>query len=336
MVFVSLRMSAAGTCASQLFPGLMLCCVLAAVSTVIAGWGGSSVVWALLIGTAVASIRVPSERWVPGIEFAGKHILRLGVALLGLQISAAAFHVLSLAKVGALAVDVAAVLFIGRLLGPVMGIERRLSIVLAASVAICGASAAAAFALVLFPNDEGKRDAGLTVGLVSLVSMAAMLVYAPIAQLMKLDPEGAGYLLGATIHEVAHAVAAGYSIDQVTGDIATMTKLLRVALLAPALLLTSWVQHVPDETKSVLRPPWFLVCFTGFALANVFGLMPPNLGAAAASLSRFCLVSAMGAIGLTLPWRSLAAYGWRPIAMLLTLSGLLFAMVAVFLYITAL
>jgi uncharacterized membrane protein YadS len=200
MIFLPLRLSAASTRAGRVLPGLLLCCSLAAISTAIAAWGGSSVVWALLIGAAIASVRVPSVRWAPGVEFAGKHVLRLGVALLGLQISAAAFQVLNLAKVVALAADVATVLVIGRLLGPVMGIEKKLALVLAASVAICGASAAAAFAPVLTPDD-------------------------------------------------------------------------------------------------------------------ISGFVPRNFGASAASLSRFCLVSGMGAIGLTLPWRSLAAYGWRPVAM---------------------
>jgi uncharacterized integral membrane protein (TIGR00698 family) len=329
MILLTLKASAARTRALQLLPGLLLCCSLATVSTAVARWGGSSVVWALLVGIAIASVRVLSARWTPGVEFVGKHVLRLGVALLGLQISSEAFHVLSPASIGALAVDVAAVLLIGCLLGPVMGIDRRLALVLAASVAICGASAAAAFALVLTPNDEGKRNAGVTIGLVSLLSMAAMLAYTPVTRLMNLDPGAAGYLLGGTIHEVVHAVAAGYSIDQATGDIATMTKLLRVAMLAPALLLTSWTLRVTSECATI-RPPWFLICFTLFAIANVLGLVPRNLNGAAASVSRFCLVGAMAAIGLSLPWRSLSAYGWRPVAMLLILSGLLFSMVAAF------
>ena len=62
------------------------------------------------------------------------------------------------------------------------------------------------------------------------------------------------------------------------------------------------------------------VRFAIFALANLFGVVPRELSAIAAPLSRFCLVTAMVAIGLTLPWRSLTAYGWRPVAMLLTLS----------------
>src|SRR5262249_54440188 len=151
--------------------------------------------------------------------FAGKQVLRLGVALLGLQISAAAFHVLSLGSVVAIVGDITILLLAAWYLGPLIGLDRKLSLVLAGSVAICGASAAAAFALMLLPSEEDRRDVGITIGIVSLLSMTAMLVYAPITQLMQLDAGGAGYLLGGSIHEVAHAVAAGYSIDHATGDI---------------------------------------------------------------------------------------------------------------------
>jgi uncharacterized integral membrane protein (TIGR00698 family) len=331
-----LRMPAINVRAGQILPGLLLCAVLAAIATAIAAWGGSGVVWALLLGIAIASIRAPGARWIGGIDFASRHVLRLGVALLGLQISAVAFHVLSLTSVAMLAVDVAAVLVAGWLLGPLLGIERKLALVLAGAVAICGASAAAAFATVLTPDEDGKRNVGLTIGLLSLLSMAAMLLYAPIALAMKLDAGAAGYLLGGTIHEVAHAVAAGYSIDQATGHIATMTKLLRVALLAPALLLTAWSQNVTEESNSVPRPPWFLVCFALFALANIAGLVPRVISDIAAPSSRFCLVVAMAAIGLMLPWRSLTAYGWRPLAMLLALSGLLFVLAAAYVHISGL
>lgn len=331
-----LRMPDINVRAGQIFPGLLFCGALGAIATAIAAWGGSGVVWALLLGIAIASVRAPAARWIGGIDFASRHVLRLGVALLGLQISAAAFHILSLTSVAVLAINVAAVLLAGALLGPIIGIDRRLSLVLAAAVAICGASAAAAFALVLLPDEAGRRDVGLTIGLVSLLSMSAMLLYAPIAQLMKLDPGGAGFLLGGSIHEVAHAVAAGYSIDQATGDIATMTKLMRVALLAPALLLTAWTQNVAEESNSVPRPPWFLVCFALFALANIAGLVPRVVSDMAAPSSRFCLVMAMAAIGLMLPWRSLTAYGWRPLAMLLALTGLLFALCAAYVAISGL
>lgn len=98
-----LRTPATGLRVGQLLAGLLLCGALAAVATALAAWGGSSVVWALLFGIAIASVRTPPLRFALGIDFASKQVLRLGVALLGLQISAAAFHVLNFADVADLA-----------------------------------------------------------------------------------------------------------------------------------------------------------------------------------------------------------------------------------------
>src|SRR5205085_8534364 len=103
-------------------------------------------VWGLVAGIVIASVRKPAARLISGIDFAGKQVLRFGVALLGLQITAAAFHVLSLASVAAIVADITILLLAAWYLGPLIGLDRKLALVLAGSVAICGASAAAAFA----------------------------------------------------------------------------------------------------------------------------------------------------------------------------------------------
>jgi uncharacterized integral membrane protein (TIGR00698 family) len=314
----------------QYAPGVVLCAFLAAVAALAATFGGSGVLWALLAGTAIASLWQPSEAFVKGVEFAGKHVLRVGVALLGFQISATALQVLDAATIAALAANVLIILLIGYAAGPLFGIDRDLSLVLAASVAICGAAAAAAFALAV-PRDEiSKRDLGCTIGIVSLLSLAAMLLYPVLASLLHLNSFETGVLLGASIHEVVHAVGAGYSVDTVTGDVATVTKLLRVALLAPALMLVMTMQGEKARSVAVVRPPLFLVAFAVFALANIAGLVPAPVAQVAAPSSRFFLLMAMAAIGLMLPLRSVVSYGWRPVALLLLLSAILFALMAAF------
>jgi uncharacterized integral membrane protein (TIGR00698 family) len=314
----------------QCAPGIVLCFLLAAAAATLAIVGGSGVLWALLAGTAIASVWQPSVTFIKGIEFSAKYVLRVGVALLGFQISASALQVLDAATVTALAANVLIILLIGYAAGPFFGIERNLSLVLAASVAICGAAAAAAFALAVPREEISKRDLGCTIGIVSLLSLAAMLVYPVLAGLLHLNSFETGVLLGASIHEVVHAVGAGYSIDSPTGDVATVTKLLRVALLAPALMLV--VMACGDKTKAtpIIRPPLFLVAFAVFAAANIAGFVPEAVTRIAAPSSRFFLLMAMAAIGLMLPWRSVLSYGWRPVALLIFLSAILFALMAAF------
>ena len=104
-----------------------------------------------------------------------------------------------------------------------------------------------------------------------------------------------------------------------------MAKLLRVALLAPACIAMSFIATGRDASQkpSLPLPPAFLMGFVVAALLNVSGLVPREISQATTALSRFCLVTSMAAIGLTLPWRSIRAFGIKPIMLLLVLSATL-------------
>lgn len=316
----------------RVVPGFLLCASIGGVAAAAAMWMGSGVVWALLMAMVLASIWQPPAMFTPGIAVAGKHVLRLGVALLGFQISAATLHVIDWTTLAILALSIALVLTAGWLLGPVLGLNRDLSLIAAASVAICGASAAAAFATILTRDDNAKCDAACTIGAVSVISMLAMLAYPMLSQILDLDASQAGVLLGGSIHEVAHAVAAGYAVDPATGEAATVTKLIRVAMLAPATMLIAFIGVSPARSAEARTPalPLFLVAFIIFALLAMSGVVPPSIERATVPLSRFCLLMAMAAIGLTLPWRNVLAYGWRPIVLLLVLSAFLLTIVAAY------
>jgi uncharacterized membrane protein YadS len=150
--------------------------------------------------------------------------MRIGVALLGFQIPLATLQILNVADVAALAINVAIVLAVGWFAGPMLRITRELSLVVAASVAICGASAAAAVACVVMRNDPANRDVACTIGAVSIISSVAMVLYPLLVHMAGLGPAAGGIFLGGSIHEVVHAVAAGYSVNPETGDMATVAK----------------------------------------------------------------------------------------------------------------
>ena len=327
------RLSAAMSQLLRAGPGVLVCCALGGLAMVLTTIGGTGVVWALVIGMALATVWSPPTALTPGIDVSSKLILRVGVALLGSQISSATLHVVDLRTVAALAGSVLAILLAGRMLGWFLELSRELALIAASSVAICGASAAVAFGLMLSRGETGERDVACTVGAVSLISMAAMLLYPPLAHALGFDATTAGVFLGGTIQEVPHAVAAGYAMDPVTGSVATMIKLLRVALLGPALMLVMSTHPARSGETGIplLRPPPFLLAFIAFAMLSASGLLPAMLAVDAGWLSRLCIVVAMAAIGLKLQWRNLTAYGWRPAAMLVLLSILLVAMVASFL-----
>ena len=202
--------------------------------------------------------------------------MRIGVALLGFQISLATLQTLDVADVVALAVNVAIVLAAGWFVGPVLGIARELSLVAAASVAICGASAAAAVACVVMRNDSANRDVACTIGAVSVISSVAMILCPLLGHLAGLGAAAGGIFLGGSIHEVAHAVAAGYSVNPETGDMATVAKLLRVALLAPACFAVSLIPmgRSASQKPSLPVPPALFDRICNGCAAQCFGARP--------------------------------------------------------------
>lgn len=306
-------------------PGLALSALIALVALTVDAWLGNAIIWALLIGMILAAVvRIP-DIVLPGVGLSASLILRAGVALLGFQITGDAFVALGASGSMLLIVAVFGVIAAGAVLGPVIGLSRDVSIVLAAAVAICGASAAAAVALVLLSSpEERKRDLACAIGVISLFSTVAMAAYPALMNGLGFNAAAAGFVLGGSIHEVAHAVGAGYGMSDAAGMAATVTKMLRVSLLAPALMLVDGFLRSGQGRTVIPKPPLFLILFVLFALASTFGLAPASLASVTLPLSRFCILMAMAAIGLMLPWRTLLAYGWRPVLLIAILSlGLL-------------
>lgn len=99
---------------------------------------------------------------------------------------------------------------------------------------------------------------------VSALSTFAMIVYPMIAKWLELSPQAAGVFLGATIHDVAQVVGAGYSMSTQTGDTATVVKLMRVAMLLPVIVCAAMITRMQGADSTGERPPllpWFAVGF---------------------------------------------------------------------------
>jgi len=189
------------------------------------------------------------------------------------------------------------------------------------AVAICGASAALAIAAVLPRGPTHERDTVMTVVVVTALSTIAMIVYPLVTAAVGFDPRGAGVFLGATIHDVAQVVGAGYSISNDAGDTATIVKLFRVALLLPAVLVISFLFRANQQPHANITPrppllPMFLVAFAALVIINSSGWVPQSVNAGLQEASRWCLVTAIAALGTKTSLGDLARVGWRPIAVI--------------------
>lgn len=309
-----------------ILPGLALSGALALLARLVApATPLPAVFWALLAGLGLSrGGRAPAL--TPGVAFAVKPVLRLGVALLGAQVTLG-----SIREVGAAAALLAVgVLLISLVLGVAvarrLGLSRELAWLTAASVSICGASAAMAVAAVLPRSETVERNAAATVAGITVIGTLAMILFPLATAAAGLDARAAGVFLGGSLHEVVQAVGAGFAVSEEAGAAATTTKLVRVACLGPLVLWLGWRTRAAVGATSAARPPLvplFLLGFLALATLASLGLVPASLIAILAEASRLCLLTAIAALGLKLSVTDLARLGVRPQAALLTQSALI-------------
>ncbi|MEE2692598.1 MAG: putative sulfate exporter family transporter [Pseudomonadota bacterium] len=312
----------------SLAPGLLLAITIAFASRFISmRYGGPVMLYALLFGIAFNFLS-EEARCAPGIRFASRTVLQIGVALLGAAITfgeAVALGPMTLALVAAgVVVTICGGYFIGRM----FRLSPDHAFLSAGAVAICGASAAMAIAAVLPKSENSERNLVLTVVGVTTMSTAAMVLYPSLAQFLRLSDATAGVFLGATIHDVAQVVGAGHMISDETGAISAVVKLVRVAML-PGVVLFTAMAFRGNETKRTRLPalPLFVAGFAAVMLFHSFHIFPAPVFSMLSDISKWCLVIAVAAFGMRTSLKEIAAVGARPIAVLGLQTALLLGIV---------
>jgi uncharacterized integral membrane protein (TIGR00698 family) len=269
-------------------------------------YGAPAMLMALLIGMALHFLAA-EQPTKPGIEFASKNLLRAGVALLGLRIGFADIAQLGPTLVLEVLALVIATLMAACIAARFAGRSWHYGALTGGAVAICGASAALAISAVLPKNKISEQDTLLTVIAVTTLSTVAMIFYPVLFGFLGLTETQTGFLIGATIHDVAQVVGAGYSVGETTGDTATVVKLLRIAMLPVILVALTLIQR--ESKGSVVRLPWFLLVFIALMLVANFVSLPVWLTSFAGNLSRALLLVAVAGLGIKTSIGELRAVG---------------------------
>ena len=299
-------------------PGLLLSATIAlAVRFVSDRLGGPAMLYALLFGMAF-NFLTEDERFAAGIRVASRNVLRIGVALLGLRITTGDVMELGWPVVALVVGSVVATILFGGLIGRAFGLKGGQSVLSAGAVAICGASAALAIASVLPSHKDHERNTILTVAGVTVLSTVAMVFYPVFVTILEYDNVTAGVFLGATIHDVAQVVGAGYIISDQSGEISTLVKLIRVACLVPVVVSISLLmrRRLSPESGSLPLLPWFLVAFVVLVIVNSMGWVPAEAHAMFTPVSSWCLLTAVAALGVKTSLKALADVGPAPVGVM--------------------
>jgi len=302
-------------------PGLMVCLVIAMSTSFLSeNYGGPQLLYALLIGLSLHFLYL-NETVKPGIDFCAKTALRLGVAFLGIRITFSDIAAIGLNTGLMVMFAVAATVTLGFFLARLLKLSPDFGLIAGGSVGICGASAALAVASVLPKTKENERFTLLVVVGVTVLSTIAMVFYPFALQLLDITALPAGIFLGATIHDVAQVVAAGMLFGPEAGEVATVVKLFRVALLLPVVLFISIFLGTEKSSQrlgwgSLRLIPTFLLGFVALSVVASMQILPSSVIHSIGDISRWMLVIAIAAAGLKTNFQELAKLGWQPVVML--------------------
>ena len=316
-------------------PGVGVAAVIALAASFLANrYGAPAMLLGLLLGMAF-NFLAETPKLLPGIDFSATQILRLGVALLGLRLTMDDLTALGWGPIVMVFTAVIATMLVGVLLARVLKVDLKVGILTGGAVGICGASAAMAISTALPQGPETKRQTLFTVIGVTALSTIAMVLYPVIGGLLQFSDADMGLFIGATIHDVAQVVGAGYSVSTEAGDLATFVKLLRVAMLVPVVLVVGIVIRSGAQSTSkrgMSAPlPWFLVMFVLLFVLNSAGYISPTVARPLADSASLLLLLAIAALGIRTSLKEVMTIGFRPVVLLLGETLFLAAVVVAYL-----
>jgi uncharacterized integral membrane protein (TIGR00698 family) len=260
---------------------------------------------AVIVGIVFSnSVGTPANT-AAGIAFCQRSLLRFAIILLGFQLTAAQLVSIGPAGIGIAVASLVATFCFTLGLGRLLGVDRKLTELIAAGTSICGASAIVATNTVTQGRDE---DVG----------------YPLVAPLFGLDQHHYGLWAGTSIHEVAQVIGAAFQGGPQAGEIGTVAKLARVAMLAPMVIGLGLLARRSSAGAGGARPPmpWFVVAFVAVVAFNSVVEVPAEVESSIALLATALLTMGLAAMGLQTDIRNIRLRRLRPL--LLALSAFVF------------
>lgn len=320
-------------------PGLILTAIISALALYTSAQVSyvSPLIAAMGIGMIIRNFFIVPAFYFPGIFYAMRQVLRLGIVLLGSKITLEKVLGLGWESLLIPTVVLVVTLIVVLVLGKIFGLSQKMSLLLGMGTSICGASA------VLIGGSLSKskeEDVIVSISAITVFGTISMLLYPLILKLnlLPLSPEAYGVWVGASIHEVAQVVTAGFSVSHTSGEVAVLVKLVRVILLIPVAflisLLINWGFLIKEEktTQRVLTFPLFLLGFGAMVVLNSLEFFTPKALKWMEFSALFFLLMGMAGMGLETDFRKLLKIGFRPffVGLFSTLFIALFSLILVY------
>lgn len=329
-----------------LAPGAALAAALAWLSVIAADFIGrrllgfekspvSSVMVAVILGMIIGNAGLKLGACKPGLGFAVKKLLRLGIMLLGFRLSVWEASRYGAAGLPVILACVAGAFALSSLMARALKLPARLGTLIAVGTSICGVSAIAAAGPAI---DAREEEVAYAVAVVTVFGILATLAYPYLAYaLFGPDAARAGAFLGTAVHDTSQVTGAALAYDQAFGaqgalNVATVTKLVRNLFMVAVVPLAA-LMHNGRRAGAAKKPslaamvPLFILGFVlssalrslgdaGLASGTAFGLWDAAAWRAvytgASALGQNLIVVALAAVGLTTSFKTLKGLGYKP------------------------
>jgi uncharacterized integral membrane protein (TIGR00698 family) len=258
---------------------------------------------------------------VPGIGFSARTVLEIAVMLLGASISFQAVMQAGLGLIAGIAVVVALAIAASYGLCRLLGLPKRMAVLVACGNSICGNSAIAAVAPVIGAKPE---DVASSIAFTAILGVIVVIALPLLVPLLGLSLTQYGVLAGLTVYAVPQVLAATVPVGLVSTQLGTLVKLVRVLMLGPVVILLS---VAAGRGSSTAKPglslnrlvPWFIIGFLGLAALRSLGLIPDMVLRAILPTATILTVISMAALGLGVDLKVLGRVGGR-VTLAVTLS----------------
>lgn len=307
----------------NLAPGLLLSAFIAIIaiflSSLIPGDIIGATVMALLVGMAFNPILNKYEGFNPGVSYSSKMILRIGIILMGVNLNFA--EVLDVGKYALFLMifTMGTAFGMGNLIGKIFGINWKLTNLLSISTAICGGSAVAAVGPVIKAKNE---DITYAISATFIFDIITVIIFPWIGMALGMSNTGYGLWIGTAVNDTSSVVAAGYAFSQLAGNTAVIVKLTRTLFIIPYVLIFSLINErveakqegakgrAPVNIRKIF--PYFIIFFLVVVALRSTGIIPDAIAPTISSTSRFCMIMALSAIGLTTSFGDIKSIGPKP------------------------
>ncbi|MBS1008848.1 YeiH family protein [Leuconostoc suionicum] len=290
----------------NMISGIIITLILSAVAKVFATWlpflGAEAI--AMLLGILLGNTVLNQSSFAPGMKWAEKFPIEIGIALMGLTVTLRTIENLGINGLAFILIQMAltilVVLWMG---GRVFKVSDKSSMLMGAGNAVCGSSAIASVAPAIGATDDQRRTSVATVSLTGVVLLLILPILGP--YVLGQHNLLLGALVGGVVQSVGQVVGTAALINPTVVTYATLFKMLRVILLTVVVLVFAKMAQRKDDSaininSKGVKIPWFIMGFVILLLVNSFIPLPNLITNGAKQISGFFGVVNLAGIGLNL------------------------------------